>query len=1067
MKAASTALGNALRTGTALDADIVVIAEWNQNRYSGAVTVKNASGVEDYDSELFPIESIVLPDRPGQGLLKARSGYTESRSTSGYSDAPGKYRFYTADVEDEYKYWTSPAPSDGVGNLANTKPYFTYTNPAWVNKVFIQFDTSIAKPTALTVEVTSDGTNWTTISTNPTVNADGQVVLYRQSNGLWGTTQYLENPQPLMGMRVNVTKINKNSTYMDLIEMSLRLESDLSYFVIDSGSTETMSERSMVVPFGEVSSNEASISLSNIDSRFDNDNQNSLYYGIIDKNVKFTVSLSYDISKFGGTGRESVRYFTMYTDEWNGQDQDTVDVSLKDASKVLQERKPNPIFYQNMTVGEIIWRLCDSVGFNAYNYEPRDDDPSTLVPYFWASGEETVWDTISQLALPLQVAVYFDAYGVMQIRTRNAAYDLTRPIDWTLDEIPVTPAMVSSQGRPANEAGKLPDIEELNHTYDFESNVIDVSYQTTSVSDDNNGYPIMETVWQPEGDLVLRASPLVMSMSDTDIAFKISPSAVAYWPYNGIVQIEGEFIRWTGKLYSYYDSANTARLKFISSDDEKKALDSLNPSLAYKNHFTGTLTCGTIDNRGLWTSYPKAHSVNGSGYLCRYRALSGPVSPWNGGFKFDPSSSKVTLITNRTFGGNSWYVATRGATDDLAPTHYGTRMKFSKSGPFGAAGIAMRVNSNDCGYFFEVVRTAALGTTGRTYTNELCFYVRYTDGSIRRLGPNGGKGIPMAIDYEQWYDIDVYHLNNHDGSYFFSIMFNGMTVMSLTVPAAYTTGLTGGGRYGMFTRGFTAADFEYLYASSYSGAEPLDDEGYFDRISGGYQSSQLSSEWVYNTRTAYRVYKNKRSAYTQRYNSTLIDEFGPIAHEVREFDVEFSKTPVISSRLYSSNDYQVICPEYNASPFGAKFILGNTARTNAIVNGEDTLTYGPDNTLNQTILIYGRTVNQADAKTVTIRNEDAVLRRGEVQVSIESPWIQSESAAKALGDWISKHWSNGNDEISVKIFGNPLFQLGDLVAVNCPSKNMSRTTHKYFVVAVENSYDGGLETTLTLRRAKV
>jgi len=168
-----------------------------------------------------------------------------------------------------------------------------------------------------------------------------------------------------------------------------------------------------------------------------------------------------------------------------------------------------------------------------------------------------------------------------------------------------------------------------------------------------------------------------------------------------------------------------------------------------------------------------------------------------------------------------------------------------------------------------------------------------------------------------------------------------------------------------------------------------------------------------------------------------------------------------------SNDSQVIEDEYVHNPFGAHFIIANASRVNSVVNGEDTLTYGSDNPIDQKIMITGRTIQQAEATDYVVQDDLAIRARGEIAIEFSSGWIQSESAAKALGDWIVENWATPADEVDVEIFGNPLLQLGDIVAVNYPPRDMVESTHKYFVVSVDNGWDNGLATTMTLRRARI
>jgi len=395
-------------------------------------------------------------------------------------------------------------------------------------------------------------------------------------------------------------------------------------------------------------------------------------------------------------------------------------------------------------------------------------------------------------------------------------------------------------------------------------------------------------------------------------------------------------------------------------------------------------------------------------------------------------------------------------------------MRFPSTGnTYGAAGIVMSAGDYDNGYYFELIRTDRISATDREkYTHELCFYVKYNDGTIRRIGPNGGKGIPLSIVAGIWYDLDI-HFEWQSSTPTVSVMVNGVTRMSAVVPSGQDAGESIGGRYGFFTRGDSCAEFEYLYASTYSINDSFDQEGWFDRVHGGFQSSQYDREWTYGMKTNTKVKRSRTYKVQGRYGSRMMDEFGPVVHEIRQYDVTFESFPVIHSNLYISNDSQIVCPEYNSNPFGANFMLANTARINAVANGEDSLTYGVDNTVDQKLLVYGRLVKREDEQTVTVKNDAAVNRRGAVEIDISSEWVQSKTAATEIGDWITEHWGGGSDEVNITSIGNPLIQLGDLVAVQYPAKSMTYATHKYFVVGVENTYSGGLETAVTLRRAKL
>lgn len=1075
MKNATTApLYNLLKSAHTVKALPNLIAEWNQNRYAGIEKVDNTPSEysEGFDNELFPIESIVLPNRPTRGIVKARAGRAgrpnfstprppgakppsnaEGATLRKYSDVPQQVRSYAMSVDSQYKYWSSPAPafSNGNSNVFNKSviPYVIYKKPAYVNKIVIGLENSYASPSEYKISITQDGVNWTVIGEDFPINAKGQIVIYRQANGSWSTIVSRNSPIQIKGIKLLVTKMDKPNYYFNLIELSGRLERDLTPYLISFDSSFSMSDHSFKTPLGVASSNTANVRLDNPDGLFNNENPDSMYKGLIDHNVTFTMSINYDAADYAGFPEQPVKEFTMHTDEWDAQTEEQVSVSLKDSSKFLQELPIGPTFYENKTIGQIIWSLCDKVGFSRWIYSKSSTDVSTLVPYFWTKEGDTVWSVFSQIAETTQSAIFFDENDNLRIQTRDAAYDISKPIAWQLDA-------EASSFKP------MPDIVELNKTYDFEVNSVDVAYKTTKISDYNNGYPKMEVVWQPE-TLVLRAAPLRNSLIGDHNTFVLPASQGQTWPYTSVVQIDGEFIRYEGKGYYFYNLNGFREHRYLKSEEEKVNVDTelTRAELRYKSEFSGIFR---IIERGLWNTSRVDHYVEAGSYYARYGIGSGQTT-WGGGFIQNRDESTVTLATNGSkFGGNTIYMATRGVPQDQRFVHMGTRLRMQAGGYYhGAGGLVFHAGTGS-GYFVEIVRTEALAWMGnRSVHHELNFYARYPNGVVRRIGANGGKGIPLAINKAQWYDLDVYCAivgSNHE----VSILVDGVLKMNLTVPAGSTVAPSGS--LGIFTRGFTRCDFEYLYGITYPEPTILDAESFYDKVRGGYVSGQWDKEWTYKWQKTYRIIKGRRQYYEQRWAQRLFDEFGPIVHEVREFDIKFDKAPVVHSSLYFSNDYQVIVPEYRGNAFGAKMIMANAARTNAVVNGEDKITYGAENPVDQVAMIYGRVVYQEDEKVYNVKNQDAIVRRGESTLEISSDWIQTESAAKLLGEWISKHWSNGCDEVTVKVFGNNLFQIGDCVSVNYRAKDMNPLTHVYFIVGIQNSFDEGLETELTLRRNK-
>lgn len=1053
-----------LKEGLAVKALPQLIAEWNMNRYAGIQTVDNTpSEYDEGDPEYYPIESIASPLRPSKsGIVKARASV--EGIVSEYTDRPGNKRYYLSGLDDPYKYWSSPKASSNVGGqngfTTTVRPYIVYKTASWVNKIHLLFENTAAYPVDYDIDVTTDGTTWTTVGGDIQPPADGKVTLYRQANGTWGTTVYRENPVKLKGIRIKVNTISALGKYLELIEMSLRLEQDLTPTLISSDSQFSMGTTSFVTPLGGASSNTASIQLSNIDGRYNNTNDESLFYGLIDKNVKFTYSMGYDTTPVGGSGTVYVREYTMFADSWAGQGEEIATVSMKDASKFLQEMKPPKMFFENMTLARIVWQLCDIMGFSDYAYEKIDDDKATVVPYFWTDGEKTIWEIFSSLAATTQSAIYFDEFGILQILTRDKAYNLGNPIAWQLDGV--------------KNGTKQPDIVDLSQQYDYEANNVTVRYSKATMSETQQGRtPVMDIVWQPEGDVVLRSSQLREAMNSSQMFIRMTGSEAATWPYQGIIECEGELMRYDAKGYWYYNKSGVSTFKAIKSADEKKQVDEelSSPELRFKNAFSGWFR---IVERGLWNTYPAAHTDDANGYGVKVANYKGNYKTWRGGFVHNKDQSTVSLKATTTTNVNTCYVASRGSETDKSIWYVGTRVRFRDSGyKHGMAGIAFNLGTKDKGYFLELCRTDRL-PGGRKYQNEVNFYIRRSNGKLERFGPDKGKGVAMAISKNIWYDIDI-AIRMENGVYgdpgafvghVIEVAINGQSKMTFTIPVSKKEPLTS--RFGVFTRGSTHADFEYLYGNGTTENLHIDTTNFFDRIRGGIVSSQAYTEWLYKWHYTSHIVKRKKKYLWARYAQRFFDDFGAICHEVREFDVKFDKAPAVHSNIYFSNNTQIVCPEYMSDPFGAKFILANAYRSNAIVNGEDTLSYGADNSVEQKLMIYGRTITKEDEKTIISKNDDAIRRRGQVDTEIQPEWIQTESGAQALADWVTHHWADGCDEVEAEIFGNPLLQLGDIVSVNYPQKDFDPVHHRYFVVEIQRGYDTGYDNTkLTLRRVKI
>ena len=83
-------------------------------------------------------------------------------------------------------------------------------------------------------------------------------------------------------------------------------------------------------------------------------------------------------------------------------------------------------------------------------------------------------------------------------------------------------------------------------------------------------------------------------------------------------------------------------------------------------------------------------------------------------------------------------------------------------------------------------------------------------------------------------------------------------------------------------------------------------------------------------------------------------------------------------------------------------------------------------------------------------------------VDITSNWIQDRKTAQSILRVIYRALDGFSRDTNVSVFGNPLFEIGDIVKVNYDLKNIKNQI--YFVQGVEQSFQGGLSTVLVLNQ---
>lgn len=353
-----------------------------------------------------------------------------------------------------YQYFVSDPSSKSITAV--------YEKNITTNKIVIKFNTLMTVPTFNLYINGSIITVDSSTSITPVANSDGY------NNGLitlyWNGTVWTKTPWTVMpqfdsvGALTQTTTINKiritqisqsiNSEFtsysgssvendlnrMHLIEISPRLEVDLSDFVQNISVNKSLDSNNSPLPISSLNSNDTRITFSGIPAIkdgsivpiFSSQSNNSLTVlsNMLRKNVKFYVNFNLREHTSIGTATTNVNNYipagVFYSDSWEENDIQEVSVQAYDISRYLQSR-PVPDYVANLkTVFEVITNILDLAGFTDYDYDSlhkicnNKAQPLDIAYYYCNSKDTTLVDALNQMFVAYQIGAYIDEYGVMK-----------------------------------------------------------------------------------------------------------------------------------------------------------------------------------------------------------------------------------------------------------------------------------------------------------------------------------------------------------------------------------------------------------------------------------------------------------------------------------------------------------------------------------------------------------------------------------------------------------------------------------------------------------------------------
>ena len=357
-----------------------------------------------------------------------------------------------------YKYFVSEEATSGISNPSISAIY----NPAInANKLVFKFNSIVATPVLnifidnymINVDgltnITPDnngllvlywtGSVWTknNWSTMPSFSSNGEISLYKSFNKISITQISSSIKQPFSSY--SNSYVTKDASRMHIVEISPRIEIDLSPYVMELDITKQLDSKNNYIPISSINPNDASIILSAIPLTYNNgpipifSSQSNLstniLYNMMRKNIKFYFGwnlISYFINQeviLNPSNPQQGQYIPAgiyYSNSWDETDIQTVKVTCYDIVNYLQTVPAPDYVASKKNIFDIITNILDMAGFTDYDYDSLynvcndSSSPMDLYYYFCNSQSSTVYDVLSELFLSHQIGAYIDEFGVMK-----------------------------------------------------------------------------------------------------------------------------------------------------------------------------------------------------------------------------------------------------------------------------------------------------------------------------------------------------------------------------------------------------------------------------------------------------------------------------------------------------------------------------------------------------------------------------------------------------------------------------------------------------------------------------
>ena len=1056
--------------------------------------------------KLFPITSIIDPRRPkvagvqymilGDPSVGATLAATGVGSANTYASSKEfSKRLYFSSTKTAYKYWVTPKASGMLLSNCILSVSYPAAKTAATNKIVVKFETSHSKPSSWTVKLVNlAGAESAPIYTGTTCPDSGVVNLYYNGTA-WSTTEpaTVSEGINLSGLKLQINSIDISGGYLGIIEISARLVKDVTDS-LDSFDISQNSSDSIVglVPVGDVTANSLRMNINSFDKSYEHYDKTNAF-----NKAKLNLYKNIMIKPFVTVESEKINLGVFYLDSYDVDEFGDVSINALDGARELQYIKPPDIVTKDMSSVAIIRRMLDSVGFTNYKFNIVASDNSVVTPFYWYTDpQKTVWQHIQDLCKDTQMIAVFDNNDILQFYPRGYIFDKTK-----------NPSLSFRYSGTAD--GKLANISSIAIENVPTVKAIKVMYgpQTTS-NYDGDGDKIYTSPVILLGAAALTEELPAVATAQTDAPLgiiKLSPVQVSgsdnkLYSYSGYLVVEKEIVEYDAIKYTYEPypaiSGQPVVEKWITSDSEIQASQALSKPNTFKatgqyrikkrNAFdivkdnadlihkvnTESLKNEWAGNK--WNSVTGNFTPDQSVFTLQEVPIKGVdgkdiANPNNLFYAiprsmmtiFAPVVTPKTSLTDPTlteYVNNTQYsMATIEAEYSQANGNVidnfiiGTNMYFpllinpKNSVATGEqrtiSGIAFSLSAdNRSGYFLSIA--SSQNTNGDKSYRDINFY-KIVNGVPVKLTDEqkeGDSSIITGISGGKMYRVDIranYSIPSGGSSKVLTLRISVNNQSFLVVDQSPLATITQ--KVGLISLQGVSA-FDYIYTAPLTIEEFTSNQAfdpYKGFLGGGSSIVKTFGEFIFNQKS-------------QQTNSAWLKEFGPVARELRRIQsrYQYPGFPLYPS-LVNNTDVTIAGASLDSFTMDV-YVLNNTGAFTALANEDE-----------KQFAVIGNRIVPSDA----FEYIDPTLTEADKQeiVGFDSTWIQRETEAKALSEWMRDQWSKQQKVLSMQTFLNPTIQIGDVVEVSYPSNGLYSSedssipagyaANKFIVLSINSTYD--------------